>query len=89
MKKEIILQSCRAHKKLEMSYLEGEFDIQPVQKRVTLYANTVVGMPAEHQAVNDDLSNTNTVLWSLDTNEYITVVNEQVLTFFVNLEDQE
>lgn len=89
MKKEIILQSCRSHKKLQMSYLEGEFDIVPVQKMVTLHEDIVIGIPAEHEEVNDDLSNMNTVLWSYDTNEYITVVNEQVLSLLVNLKDQE
>jgi len=72
-----------------MSYLEGEFDIVPVQKMVTLHEDIVIGIPAEHEEVNDDLSNTNTVLWSYDTNEYITVVNEQVLSLLVDLKDQE
>jgi hypothetical protein len=45
-------------------------------------------MPEQYQMINDNADNSNTVLWSLTTNDFFTVQNENVISTFVDLEDQ-
>ena len=88
MKKEAILIPARAHKKLVITYLENEFDIQQVNDFFTLHPDIVTNIPEQYQTLNDDADNSNTVLWSLTTNEFFTVQKENVISTFVDLEDQ-
>ena len=88
MKKEAILIPARAHKKLVITYLINEYDYESKYDFFTLHPDIVTNMPEQYQMINDNADNSNTVLWSLTTNDFFTVQNENVISTFVDLEDQ-
>tara|TARA_Y100000389_G_scaffold176780_1_gene188535 strand:- start:348 stop:614 length:267 start_codon:yes stop_codon:yes gene_type:complete len=88
MKKEAILIPAKAHKKLAIAYLINEYDHDSKYDFFTLHPDIVTNMPEEYQTINDNADNSNTVLWSLTTNDFFTVQKENVISTFVDLEDQ-